>query len=146
MKKFIPAIKPPIDSILNHAFKNSSLTKLNPQFVKDLSIRLNSSITKAMLKIGKKRWLGLIAEFQIKKLEISNRKLTKQRDDLLTMLSKQINNKNKTCLLINEQFSWILQVDNFKIPFTGFTCADYFEEHYKELGYTVIREDKQIKN
>ncbi|MFA5398482.1 MAG: hypothetical protein WC346_20890 [Methanogenium sp.] len=146
MKKFIPAIKPPIDSILNHAFKNSTVAKLNPQFIKDLSIRLNSSITKAMLKIGKKRWLGLIAEFQIKKLEISNIKLTKQRDDLLTMLSKQINNKNKTCLLINEQFSWVLQVDNFKIPFMGFTCADYFEEHYKKLGYTVIREDKQIKD
>jgi hypothetical protein len=146
MKKFIPAIKPPIDSILNHAFKNSVVTKTNPQFVKDLSIRLNSSITKAMLKIGRKRWLGLIAEFQIKKLEISNRKLAKQRDDLLLMLSKQIDNKNKTCLLINEQFSWVLQVDNFKIPFTGAACADYFEEHYKKLGYTVVREDRQIKN
>jgi len=145
MKKFIPAIKSPIDSILHHAFKNSTIVKSNPQFVKDLSIRLNYSITKTMLKIGKKRWLGLIAEFQIKKLEILNIKLRKQRDDLLTILSTQIDNKNKECVITNEQFSWVLKVDNFKIPFVGFTCADYFEEHYKKLGYTVVREDRQIK-
>jgi hypothetical protein len=46
------------------------------------------------------------------------------------------------CRLINSQFSWILEVDNHRVAFTGFDNADYFEEHYKSLGYEVVRESQ----
>ena len=45
----------------------------------------------------------------------------------------------KICILENAQFSWILKVDGVEIPFYYGSSADYFEEHYKSLGYTVKR-------
>jgi len=43
----------------------------------------------------------------------------------------------KTCKIINDKFSWVLEVDNFTILFQGGRSADYFADHYKELGYDV---------
>lgn len=46
---------------------------------------------------------------------------------------------NKVCKIINSQFSYILEVDGESIPFNGSYNADYFEKHYKNLGYKVER-------
>ena len=45
----------------------------------------------------------------------------------------------RKCIIENAQFSYILRVDNQKILFNGSDNADYFEEHYKKLGYEVER-------
>lgn len=47
--------------------------------------------------------------------------------------------KKKVCKLINGQFSWVLEVDGESIGFSGASSADYFEKHYRKLGYTVER-------
>ena len=52
---------------------------------------------------------------------------------------------NKICKIINSQFSYILEVDEMKISFQGGHNADYFEEHYSELGFKVERIDDYIK-
>ena len=52
---------------------------------------------------------------------------------------------NKTVILTNEEFSWTLRVDDHFISFQGAVNADYFEDHYRALGYDVIRvNDQQI--
>lgn len=48
----------------------------------------------------------------------------------------------KECRIINDRFSWVLDVDDEMIRFQGGHNADYFEEHYKSLGYTVERIDR----
>ena len=45
----------------------------------------------------------------------------------------------KLCILVNARFCWILKVDGKEIPFNCGSSADYFEEHYKALGYDVRR-------
>ena len=45
--------------------------------------------------------------------------------------------EKKECKIINCQFCWLLCVDNREVQFQGFSNAEYFEEHYKELGYEV---------
>lgn len=52
----------------------------------------------------------------------------------------------KICKITNAQLTWILEVDGKKIAFSGFDNADYFEEHYKKLGYEVIRENTWKEN
>lgn len=44
----------------------------------------------------------------------------------------------KDCILVNADFSWILQVDGKMIHFQGHDSAEYFAEHYNALGYNVI--------
>jgi hypothetical protein len=41
------------------------------------------------------------------------------------------------CLLTNDKFSWLLEVDNQKICFQGSHHADYFANHYRKLGYKI---------
>ena len=43
----------------------------------------------------------------------------------------------KVCEIINDKFSYILSVDNARIPFQGGNI-DYFKKHYEQLGYKVI--------
>jgi hypothetical protein len=50
----------------------------------------------------------------------------------------------KTCNIINKPTNWLLEVDGQSIPFDTGYGADYFEKHYKELGYKVIRENKYV--
>lgn len=45
----------------------------------------------------------------------------------------------KVCILHNARFSWVLKVDNQNVLFQGSYNADYFEEHYKQLGYKIVR-------
>jgi hypothetical protein len=52
---------------------------------------------------------------------------------------------NKVCKIINSQFSYILEVDGYEIPFQGGYNAEYFEKHYSELGYKVEKIDDYIK-
>lgn len=47
---------------------------------------------------------------------------------------------NKLCIITNAKFCWVLKVDGQEIPFNTAVSADYFEEHYKSLGYEVRRE------
>lgn len=51
--------------------------------------------------------------------------------------SEIIFNDDKECIIENAQFSYILKVDYKDIPFHGGNSIDYFEKHYKELGYKV---------
>jgi hypothetical protein len=44
----------------------------------------------------------------------------------------------KECKIINSRFSWILIVDGHSISFQGSENADYFKQHYENLGYSVI--------
>lgn len=43
-----------------------------------------------------------------------------------------------TCIITNSQFSWILEVDKQTISFSNKSSAEYFEKHYKNLGYQII--------
>lgn len=47
------------------------------------------------------------------------------------------NNVEKSCKIYNGQFSWVLEVDGKTIGFSGYNNVDYFEKHYKDLGYDV---------
>ena len=47
----------------------------------------------------------------------------------------------KECVIENGQFSYILRVDCKEISFQGMDCAEYFAEHYRNLGYDVKRID-----
>lgn len=53
---------------------------------------------------------------------------------------------DKVCKIINGKFSWFLEVDGCKIPFQYLIGAEYFEKHYSELGYTVLKIDEYNKN
>lgn len=64
---------------------------------------------------------------------------------VVTLVERRDNNMDKICKIINSQFSWILEVDGHSISFDGFSNAEYFEKHYGELGYTIIKEDRQIR-
>ena len=44
----------------------------------------------------------------------------------------------KECIIENAQFSYLLRVDGRIIAFQSSDSADYFEKHYRELGYKVI--------
>lgn len=44
---------------------------------------------------------------------------------------------DKKCIIENAQFSYILRVDRKRIAFQGSENVDYFEKHYKALGYDV---------
>lgn len=50
----------------------------------------------------------------------------------------------KICEIVNGDFSWTLKVDGEEINFNNSSSADYFEKHYKKLGYKVLR-DKQTR-
>lgn len=43
----------------------------------------------------------------------------------------------KKCLIVNDVFSWWMEVDGHTITFDGVGAAEYFEKHYRELGYEV---------
>ena len=51
---------------------------------------------------------------------------------------------DKICTIINTQFSWVLDVDGYEIPFQYFINVEYFKKHYSELGYTIIMEDRRL--
>lgn len=48
----------------------------------------------------------------------------------------------KTCHIINDRFSYILEVDEQQIPFQGSHNAEYFEKHYLNMGYDVKYTDR----
>lgn len=43
----------------------------------------------------------------------------------------------KKCKIINDRFSYRLEVDGRSINFDGGNNVDYFKEHYESLGYEV---------
>lgn len=49
--------------------------------------------------------------------------------------------EEKECVIVNHVFSYILIVDGKEILFQSGDSADYFEKHYRELGYEVRREN-----
>lgn len=51
-------------------------------------------------------------------------------------------NKTKVCCIINSKFCYVLKVDGLEIPFQGSHNVEYFEEHYKNLGYWIVREEE----
>jgi hypothetical protein len=57
------------------------------------------------------------------------------RDMLTNRLASQ-----KQCVIINGTHAFILKTDGKEITFHGFEAAEYFEAHYKGLGYNVIKE------
>lgn len=62
------------------------------------------------------------------------------KDDAIDKWNNRVNNNtNKICEIINDQFSWILKVDEQTIYFQGGYNADYFEKHYRDLGYKIVK-------
>ncbi len=47
--------------------------------------------------------------------------------------------KKKVCYITNAPGSYLLEIDGRIIPFYGTGSADFFEQHFKDLGYTVTR-------
>lgn len=45
--------------------------------------------------------------------------------------------EKKVCKIINDKFSWIMEVDGMKIAFNGGTNAEYFANKYNEMGYFI---------
>ena len=43
------------------------------------------------------------------------------------------------CQIHNGRYAYLLIVDGEKIAFQGSCSADYFEKHYRKLGYKVER-------
>ena len=56
--------------------------------------------------------------------------------------------KKKVCKIINRRFNIFLEVDGHEIPFRGSYNAEYFQNHYANLGYEIIlekeKDDEQI--
>jgi len=48
----------------------------------------------------------------------------------------------KICKVINDKLTWLLEVDGKRISFTGEENAMYFLNHYRQLSYSVILEDR----
>lgn len=48
----------------------------------------------------------------------------------------------KTCTITNGKYCWILEVDGKVVPFNGGDNAEYFEEHYRGLGYEIVKKDE----
>ena len=48
----------------------------------------------------------------------------------------------KICEIVNSRFCWFLRVDGESISFQGSCNADYFANHYTNLGYKVERIDQ----
>jgi len=46
--------------------------------------------------------------------------------------------EEKICKIVNDRFSWVLEVDKKEIPFQGRSNALYFETIFKQLGYTIV--------
>lgn len=53
-------------------------------------------------------------------------------------------NENK-CIITNGEYSWLLEVDGKSIIFQGGFAADYFYEHYSELGYEMVMVNWEYK-
>jgi hypothetical protein len=68
---------------------------------------------------------GEYGYIQLTKEEVCNLKNVIEVDD------------KKVCKLIDDYFSWFLEVDGFSIPFQASTNARYFAKHYKSLGYKI---------
>ena len=51
----------------------------------------------------------------------------------------------KICKLVNDKFFWALFVDGEEIRFTGMHNADYFAEHYENLGYKIEWDKEKYK-
>lgn len=45
------------------------------------------------------------------------------------------------CIIENGRFSWMLRVDGKDISFRGRENAEYFESHYRKLGYQIKHVD-----
>jgi hypothetical protein len=45
----------------------------------------------------------------------------------------------KTChiTVCYKRMTWVMKVDGEEIEFKGATCAEYFRQHYTDLGYVV---------
>ena len=52
----------------------------------------------------------------------------------------------RDCIIRNGMFSYQLEVDGKKIPFSGGYAAEYFKEHYTSLGYKVIEIEIEEKD
>lgn len=50
---------------------------------------------------------------------------------------KIIPKEQKICKIINDQFSWRLEVDENVINFDGHSNAEYFRDLYSNLGYKI---------
>jgi hypothetical protein len=48
--------------------------------------------------------------------------------------------KKGVCLIVNDRFSYRLVVDNMNVKFQGIDAVDYFEGHYRGLGYSIEKE------
>ena len=51
----------------------------------------------------------------------------------------------KKCKIINDKFSWVLDVDGKIIAFQGFDNAEYFAKLYSDLGYEIIWDKEKWK-
>ena len=51
--------------------------------------------------------------------------------------------EKKKCIIRNASFIYSLIVDNITISFNGSSSADYFEKHFKNLGYEVERQESK---
>ena len=47
-----------------------------------------------------------------------------------------------TCTIVNDWFSWELQVDGTVVTFNGLNAAEYFEAHYSKLGYLIVKKQR----
>ena len=54
--------------------------------------------------------------------------------------------EEKTCMLINDRFSWRLLVDEEDINFDGLSNACYFADHYEKLGYKIAWDRDKWRN
>ncbi len=43
----------------------------------------------------------------------------------------------KICKIVNNNFSWVMFVDEQAVSFSGRHNAEYFASHYRKLGYEV---------
>ncbi len=54
-------------------------------------------------------------------------------------------NEVPVCLIDNATFSWVMRVDGMMIPFSGGDIAEYFADHYKKLGYKIVRTETWLE-
>lgn len=64
--------------------------------------------------------------------EKNSQNSTEARNDGNTVLAAGV------CKIINDKFSWVMQVDGRNILFQGGDNADYFAEVFTKLGYEIV--------
>ena len=93
--------------------------------------------------VSRKRWYSEVMlgvyddEFSMLLFKDNLPELTWSNDPIEIVISFSESNSKKVCKIINDRFSYVMEVDGKVITFDGGIAFEYFKQHYSELGYQM---------